>query len=123
MIIFSAISNQIDDERLMAICLGINDDIQQTFTRYESFKKQNKPKLFVSSFLGEYASCNMISNLENQDEKIIVNNQVVSGSNNPNNQQSVDLLGLSDDHNKQSTNKTTSNDNKNYVKDLNDLFS
>ena len=105
----------------MAICLGINDDIQQTFTRYETFKKQSKPKTFVSSFLGEYASSNMISNLENSKQNVIVNNQQISGSNN---QQKVNLLGFDDNMGAPITNNNTNNDKgKNYVKDLNDLFS
>jgi len=103
----------------MAICLGINDDIQQTFARYDSFKKQTKPKLFTSSFLGEYAGCNMIKNLENYGENVVVGNNVVSGSNK---QQQVDLLGLSSS-NEQVSNNNNDNNNKNYVKDLNDLFS
>lgn len=104
----------------MAICLGINDDIQQTFTRYETFKKQSKPKTFVSSFLGEYASSNMISNLENSKQNIIVNNQQISGSNN---QQKVNLLGFDDNMGAPTTNNNVNNDKgKNYVKDLNDLF-
>lgn len=117
-----AISNQIDDERLMAICLGINDDIQQTFSRYEAFKKQTRPKTFVSSFLGEYASSNMINNIENSKEKVYVNNQIVPGS--MNQQKQVDLLGF---NNNLGAPNNISNDNdkdkgKNYVKDLNDLF-
>lgn len=105
----------------MAICLGINDDIQQTFTRYETFKKQSKPKTFVSSFLGEYASSNMISNLENSKQNVIVNNQQISGSNN---QQKVNLLGFDDNMGAPTTNNISNNDKgKNYVKDLNDLFS
>ncbi len=107
----------------MAICLGINDDIQQTFTRYDTFKKQNKPKTFVSSFLGEYASSNMISKLENSKQDIVVNNQQISGSNN---QQKVNLLGFDDNMGAPTTFSNNSNSNndkgKNYVKDLNDLF-
>jgi hypothetical protein len=110
----------------MAICLGINDDIQQTFTRYESFKKQTKPKTFISSFLGEYASSNMINNLENSKQNIVVNNQMISGSNN---QQKVNLIGFDDNMDAPTTNNFNYNNNnnnndkgKNYVKDLNDLF-
>jgi hypothetical protein len=56
-----AIQNQIDDEKLLAICLGINDDINQTFKRYEDYRSKKKPNSFLSCFLTDYAEYNLNS--------------------------------------------------------------
>lgn len=58
----SAIENDISEEKLLAICLGINDDINKTFLRYEELKNKRKPPMFISCFLTDYRSYNL--NLE-----------------------------------------------------------
>lgn len=106
----------------MEICIGINDDIQQTFSRYDDFKKQRKPKTFVSSFLGDYAHLNIMLSSQNSQMN---NNQVdISNNQNTNN----DLLGIGDFSSSNNQNNNTNNQNnqnndgKQYMKDLNDIF-
>lgn len=38
---------QIDDERVMSMCLIVNDDLHKTFERYRAIKKGRKPEKFV----------------------------------------------------------------------------
>ena len=105
----------------MAICLGINDDIQQTFSRYDQFKKATKPKIFVSCFLGEYASSNMMNQIENPKENVTVNNQFIKGDQN-NVKKEVDLLGLGNSSNQNNQGNNQGGQKKDYIKDLNDIF-
>ena len=58
-LIFRAISNQIDDEKLMAISLGINEDMIKLFKRYDDVKAKRKPEAFISSFHTDYAEYNL----------------------------------------------------------------
>ena len=39
--------SQIDDERVMSMCLIVNDDLHKTFDRYRAIKKGQKPAKFV----------------------------------------------------------------------------
>ena len=39
--------SQIDDEKVMAMCIIVNDDLHITFERYRSIKKGKKPSVFV----------------------------------------------------------------------------
>jgi hypothetical protein len=64
-----AIQNQIDEEKLLAICLGINDDINQTFKRYEDYRAHKKPNAFLSSFLTDYAEYNLNSKKNEEEPK------------------------------------------------------
>jgi hypothetical protein len=71
--LFRAISNQIDDEKLMAICLGINEDIIKLFKRYDDLKGRKKPDAFISSFHTDYADYNLNNLKENKNENTNVN--------------------------------------------------
>lgn len=88
----------------MFICLGINEDIQSTFKRYDQFKKQIKPQAFISSFLNEYSDCNLLANSSSNQESKNQNDLIGEGSSNSQN------------------NQVNQNEGKNYIKDLNDLF-
>jgi hypothetical protein len=48
-----AIENQIKDDKLMNLCLAINDDIALTILRYDDLKKKKKPRLFKSALKDE----------------------------------------------------------------------
>jgi hypothetical protein len=103
-----AIENQIDDENLLALCLGINDDINQTNKRYDDYRAHRKPAKFVSCFTRDYAHLNKNNN--NQSN----NNQTSSlldfgGSNNNNN-------------NINSTGNINTNQQGGKVNDLNEFF-
>lgn len=96
-----AIQNQIEHDKLMALCLGINDDIQQTFNRYENFKKNHKPSPFESAFLKEYISSNLYLGGSTTTDNNIESNTKIEISNNNNN---------------------NNNEKRDYTKDLNDIF-
>lgn len=135
-----AIQNQIDDEKLMFLCLGINEDIQKTFDRYDMFKKKIKPCNFASSFLSDYSSCNIMkstginnvsndnNNNSNSDNFNFDNN--LTKDNNPNN--FSDFFNNSSTNSKASSNQNQNNlnnanntdndDGKKYAKELNDIF-
>jgi len=98
-----AIQNSIDHDQLMELCLGINDDIQATFSRYEQFKKKQKPKSFSSVFFSDYAHLNKGLN-KNQSNNIQQNQQ----------NQNMGNQGIG--------NQESSNNQNRYLKDLNDLF-
>ena len=108
----------------MNLSLGINDDIQQTFHRYETFKKKSKPKNFESVFLGEYSSCNLyFKNIENSSQ-----NQFNYNSNN-NTNNNADFFGFSGNSQQNSNNnqnqvQNQQNDDpgKKYAQELNDIF-
>lgn len=58
----------------MAISLGLNDDMIQTFERYEKFSNGKVADSFKSSFLGDYASCNMKSSILDGKKNISIYN-------------------------------------------------
>lgn len=87
----------------MEICLGINDDTQQTLKRYETMKKFVRPPAFSSSFLKEYAGVNLYFK---NGEKVKVEVQ----PNAPNSNPSMQPVNINN------------NQEQKYIKDLNDLF-
>lgn len=97
-----AIQNSIDNDQLMELCLGINDDIQKTFSRYDMLKKGIKPKEFISIFFSDYSYLNLAI-------KNTTNNNIESISQNSNS------VPQSQSNNEPKQNK--------YIKDLNDIFS
>lgn len=115
----------------MTVCLGINEDIQQTFQRYETFKKQNKPRAFQSVFLGEYSGCNLFFKNENENKSSQNSENTIQIQGNSN----VDFLGfgggnmMQNENNNQSHNNQNNNnsnnsqqDGKKYAQELNDIF-
>jgi hypothetical protein len=87
-----AIENQIKDDKLMNLCLAINDDISLTITRYDELKKKKKPRPFRSALLDE-------EDFEFEDTKVTAkvnnNNQKVTNSNNNNLINIFDDIGVS----------------------------
>lgn len=73
-----AIQNSIEHDRLMEICFAINEDIQQTFKRYDQFKKKTKPNEFISVFLTDYYHLN--DKESNKENKSIEDNKVDEGN-------------------------------------------
>lgn len=95
----------------MEICLGINEDIQQTFQRYEFFKKKIKPAEFNSVFMNDYIRLNMyMSETKNQNQ-----GKQSSSHNN--------MQLLNQNVSNQDTQNQPQQQGQNYIKDLNDLFS
>ena len=94
----------------MELCLGINDDIQQTFNRYEKFKKNIKPAAFESAFLNDYKSLNLNTNKLNNKN----NTEVLQKFNDKDNSNNINI---------NNNNKNIDNEKRDYTKDLNDIFS
>ena len=55
-------NHNIEDQKLLAICLGINDDLKNTINRHKDLSNGKKPSVFISCFLTDYRSYNL--NLE-----------------------------------------------------------
>lgn len=64
-----AIQDKIKNEKLLGICLGINDDINRTFARYDLLKMKKNPGPFISAFEEEYASSNTMNSKEKKNVK------------------------------------------------------
>jgi hypothetical protein len=92
---------------LLALCLGINDDINQTNKRYDDYKAHRKPAKFVSCFTRDYAHLNK--------NKGGVNN-TTSVSNNTN------LLDLNFGNGNNNTNTLNNQGTNQKVGDINDFF-
>jgi hypothetical protein len=65
----------------LALCLGINDDINQTNKRYDEYKAHRKPPKYVSCFTKDYAHLNL-------------NNKSSGGGSGNNTNSNVNLLDL-----------------------------
>ncbi len=103
-----AIQNSIDHDQLMELCLGINDDIQSTFSRYEQFKKKQKPKSFSSVFFSDYAHLNKGLNRNQSSNNPSSNNQLNNIQQNQQGQNSG---------NQGNSNQESSNNTNKYLKD------
>ena len=134
-----AISNQIDDEKLMAICLGINEDINKIFKRCDDLKVHKKPETFISSFHTDYAEFNLNNQKENKknkssssgikkDNPFGFSSSYPSGPNynsgvgNPGNNTNLIDFGFGNEGASNNTNILPSSDNKNEVKDIFDIL-
>lgn len=53
----------------MAICLGINEDINNLFKRYNDLKLHKKPEAFISKFHSDYADFNLNNKKETNKNK------------------------------------------------------
>jgi hypothetical protein len=110
----SAIQGKIHNEKLLEICLGINDDINRTFTRYDLAKQGKPPGVFLSVFVTDekYAKKEIYKKSSSPVKK-------------PQPQQSGNLLdfgGLdttsSSSNMKQQQNQTSQQQNKNDIFDI-----
>jgi hypothetical protein len=126
-----AIENQIDDENLMAICLGINDDIIKLFKRYDEVKSNKMPTPFLSSFHSDYMTSNLNyknstsvspSIEDNKKENLLPDKQNLLDfglSNYNSNKNKVNNMNISNDI--QDFNKYT-NERGKKINDINDIF-
>ena len=76
--------NKLEDEKLMSICINVNEDIIMTFERYERFLKGDNPGPFLTSFS---RNNNPYSNQNKNKE----NKTVVIGENHSNKFDEVNL--------------------------------
>jgi hypothetical protein len=129
--IYRAIENQIDHEKLMAICLGINDDINKTFQRYDNLKNKRKPAAFYSCFYTDYAEYNM-NNVKKQSVTESLSTQTSIQQKNKNNQNLIDFDFSNDESNNvsnpssqknvQQTNQIQNIGQKKNIQNIDDLF-
>lgn len=147
-----AIENQIKDDKLMNLCLAINDDITLTLLRYDDLKKKKKPRPFKSSLKDEenfqanepivasnttkinqntnnnlidiFNDLNIGPNVNNDAKSNISNNNNMFGGNN---NDVFDFLGggQSSNTNPNQTNvlKNQNNNNNTTINNNQDLFS
>ena len=59
----------IDNDKLLGICLGILDDLEQLNQRYEQLKNREKVKKFESVFKSDYAEYDMNNPNYNKSNK------------------------------------------------------
>ena len=143
-----AIENQIKDDKLMNLCLAINDDIALTINRYDELKKKKVPRPFRSALKDEEEivtvkttnkeeknvnvnqnNNNLINIFDdlNIGSKPTVNNNVSSNTNNGGNSKDIfDFLGqnnVNTSNNNQNQNITNANNSNNKQKASNDIFS
>lgn len=104
----AAIQDKIKNEKLLGICLGINDDINRTFSRYDALKIKKNPGIFISAFEEEYASSNTINKKE-------------SGSKQVQKEKPFDFFAV-DDNNFSNNNKQPQKSNELPVKSVDDIF-
>ena len=89
----------IQEDKLLCISMGINEDLQRTIERYQLLEGHMKPSPFVSSFKNEYKEYNTYvpkyknkNELKKEQQPLISFDNINYNSNN--NQPNVDLIDL-----------------------------
>ena len=103
--LMKAIEYQIKDDKLMSLCLAINDDIALTMTRYSELKKKMKPRPFRSALKDE--------------EEIIVVEKVNSNEKKSTVKSNNNLIDIFDDLNIGSKSAVNTNVNTNVISNNN----
>lgn len=116
----------------MAICLGINDDINKLFRRYDDLKGHRKPEPFLSSFHTDYIQYNL--NYKEEAKEVNPSNSSISSNQNKGNANLIDfdfsgsgntgnVIPQSNLSNNQSQNQNNKNSNASQkINDINDIF-
>jgi hypothetical protein len=126
------IQEKVKNEKILELCLGINDDLNKTMTRYDVIRSKSKPEPFVSNF--EYKGGNN-NHKKSRGNKNRHSDRGKSSSRSPNRvtdkksqKQSTDPFDVFDMKNEVSNisgNKSKGNNNSSgggNVKSLDDIF-